>query len=37
MDLTPEQLEEILDTHRVIDRMGEAGSEPVAISDDDLV
>jgi hypothetical protein len=31
-----EQLEEILDSHRVIERMGEAGSEPVAIPDDDL-
>ncbi len=31
-----EQLEEILDAHRVIERMREAGSEPVAISDDDL-
>ena len=31
-----EQLEEILDLHRVIERMAEAGSEPVAISDDDL-
>ncbi len=31
-----EQLEEILDSHRVIDRMAEAGSEPVAIPDDDL-
>ncbi len=31
-----EQLEEILDSHRVIDRMREAGSEPVAIPDDDL-
>ena len=31
-----EQLEEILDAHRVIERMAEAGSEPVAISDDDL-
>ena len=31
-----EQLEEILDTQRVIERMAEAGSEPVAISDDDL-
>ncbi len=30
-----EQLEEILDSHRVIERMREAGSEPVAISDDD--
>ncbi len=30
-----EQLEEILDSHRVIERMGEAGSEPVAIPDDD--
>ncbi len=29
-----EQLEEILDSHRVIERMAEAGSEPVAISDD---
>ena len=26
-----EQLEEILDSHRVIERMAEAGSEPVAI------
>ena len=31
-----EQLEEILDSHRVIERMAEAGTEPVAISDDDL-
>ncbi len=31
-----EQLEEILDAHRVIERMAEAGSEPVVISDDDL-
>ncbi len=31
-----EQLEEILDDHRVIERMAEAGSEPVAIPDDDL-
>jgi hypothetical protein len=31
-----EQLEEILDSHRVIGRMAEAGSEPVAISDDGL-
>ncbi len=31
-----EQLEEILDSRRVIERMGEAGSEPVVISDDDL-
>ncbi len=31
-----EQLEEILDAHRVIERMAEAGSEPVAIPDDDL-
>ena len=31
-----EQLEEILDSHRVIERMGEAASEPVAIPDDDL-
>jgi hypothetical protein len=31
-----EQLEEILDSHRVIERMREAGNEPVAISDDDL-
>ena len=31
-----EQLEEILDSHRVIERMEEAGSEPVAIPDDDL-
>ncbi len=31
-----EQLEEILDSHRVIERMAEAGSEPVAIPDDDL-
>ena len=30
------QLEEILDSHHVIERMREAGSEPVAISDDDL-
>ncbi len=31
-----EQLEEILDSYRVIERMGNAGSEPVAIPDDDL-
>ncbi len=31
-----EQLEEILDSHRVIERMAEAQSEPVAISDDHL-
>ena len=31
-----EQLEEILDSHRVTGRMAEAGSEPVAISDDGL-
>ncbi len=31
-----EQLEEILDSQRLIERMGEAGSEPVAIPDDDL-
>ncbi len=31
-----EQLEEILDARRVIERMAEAGSEPVAIPDDDL-
>ena len=31
-----EQLEEILDSHRVIERMAEAQSEPVAISDDAL-
>ncbi len=31
-----EQLEEILDSQRVIERMAEAGSEPVAISEDDL-
>ena len=31
-----EQLEEILDSHRVIERMREAGNEPVTISDDDL-
>jgi len=31
-----EQLEEILDAHRVIERMAEAGSETVAISDEDL-
>jgi hypothetical protein len=30
-----EQLEEILDSHRVIERMREGGSEPVTISDDD--
>ncbi len=35
-DHGPEQLEEILDAHRVIERMAEAGSEPVAIPDDDL-
>ncbi len=35
-DHDAEQLEEILDSHRVIERMAEAGSEPVAISDDDL-
>ncbi len=31
-----EQLEEILDSYRVIERMAEAPSEPVAFSDDDL-
>ena len=31
-----EQLEEILDAHRVIEKMREAGSEPVAISNNDL-
>ena len=31
-----EPLEEILDSHRVIERMAEAGSEPVVISEDDL-
>ncbi len=31
-----EQLEEILDSYRVIERMAEAGSEPVAISNDEL-
>ena len=31
-----EQLEEILDSHRLIERMAEGGNEPVAISDDDL-
>ncbi len=31
-----EQLEEILDSHRVIERMREARSEPVAIPDDNL-
>ena len=31
-----EQLEEILDSQRVIERMKEAGREPVAISNDDL-
>jgi hypothetical protein len=31
-----EQLEKILDSHRVIEKMREAGNEPVAISDDDL-
>ncbi len=35
-DHDTEQLEEILDSHRVIERMAEAGSEPVAISDDDV-
>jgi len=35
-DHSTEQLEEILDSQRVIERMAEAGSEPVAISDDDL-
>ncbi len=35
-DHGPEQLEEILDSHRVIERMAEAGSEAVAIPDDDL-
>ena len=35
-DHDPEQLEEIFDSHRVIERMSEAGSESVAISDDDL-
>ncbi len=31
-----EPLEEILDSHREIERMAEAGSEPVVISEDDL-
>ena len=31
-----EQLEEILDSHRVIEIMREVGSEPVTISNDDL-
>jgi hypothetical protein len=31
-----EQLEEILDSHRVIERMKETGREPVTISNDDL-
>ncbi len=31
-----ERLKEILDSQRVIERMGEAGSEPVAIPDDVL-
>ena len=31
-----EQLEEILDSQRVIERMREARSDPVTISDDDL-
>jgi hypothetical protein len=31
-----EQLEEILDSHRVIERMKETGSEPVTIPNDDL-
>ncbi len=31
-----EQLEEILDSHHVIERMRQAGSEPVTISTDDL-
>ncbi len=35
-DPGPEQLEEILDSHRVIERKAEAGSEPVAISNDEL-
>ena len=35
-DHDAEQLEEILDSQRVIDRMREARTEPVAISDDDL-
>ncbi len=35
-DHDAEQLEEILDSHRVIERMAAAGSEPVAIPDDDL-
>ncbi len=35
-DHGPEQLEEILDSHRVIERMGKAGSEPIAISEDEL-
>ncbi len=35
-DHDAEQLEEILDSHRVTERKREAGSEPVAISDDDL-
>ena len=29
-------VEEILDSHRVIKRIREAGSEPATISDDDL-
>ena len=35
-DHDAEQLEEILDAQRVIERMREPGSEPVAISGDDL-
>ena len=35
-DHSTEQLEAILDAHRVIQRMAEVGSEPVAISDDNL-
>ncbi len=35
VDHDAEQLEEILDSLNVIERMGEAGSEPVAIPDDE--
>ncbi len=35
-DHDAEELENILDAQRVIERMREAGSEPVAISNDDL-
>jgi hypothetical protein len=35
-DHSMERLEEILDSHRVIERMREAGSEPVRILSDEL-